>query len=181
MVYANARGIKSKIQSLKQIILSKPCHIFEITEKLLKNNGKVNIQHYKWVRFDRQNKEGVGIGFLINMSIIKSYAIQLNLNKIIEFMSIKINLTNNDQWRSMKVCVNYGKQESRSRKKESEKKINKIWTYIKSCIGSNTYVLVIGVLLKDIIKMQHLLLLNYCPCCVGKWTRVNTVTTMKNP
>ena len=31
-----------------------------------------------------------------------------------------------------------------------------------------------GVLLRDIIYMENLLLINCIPCCVGKWTRVNT-------
>ena len=47
---------------------------------------------------------------------------QPNLNKTIEFMSIKLNLTNN----------------------ESENKFNQISTYTKSCIDNNTYVLVLG-------------------------------------
>ena len=46
------------MQSLKQIILSKPCHIFTITETPLKNNEKVNMQHYKWIGLNMQNKEG---------------------------------------------------------------------------------------------------------------------------
>ena len=75
------------MQSLKQI-LSKPCHIFAITETLLKDNEKVNIQHFKWIGLNRQNKDGVGIGFLINKSIIKSCTIEPNLNKRIEFKSI---------------------------------------------------------------------------------------------
>ena len=33
IVYVNARGIKSKMQSLKRIILSKPCYIFALTYK----------------------------------------------------------------------------------------------------------------------------------------------------
>ena len=31
-----------------------------------------------------------------------------------------------------------------------------------------------GFLLRDMIKMQHLQLVNSAPCCVGKWTRVKT-------
>ena len=101
---------------------------------------------------------------------------QPNLNKTIEFMSIKLNFTNN----------------------ESENKFNQISTYTKSCIDNNTYVLVLGdfiakigkdeenivngdkiinmndVLLRDTIKLQHLRLTNCLPCCVGKWTMVNT-------
>ena len=129
-------------QSLKQI-LSKPCHIFTITEALLKDNEKVNIQHFKWIGLNRQNKDGRGIyiGFLINKSIIKSCTIEPNLNKTIEFMSIKLNLTNNE---SMMVCLYYGKEESRSTKKQSENKFNQISTYTKNCIDNNSYVLILG-------------------------------------
>ena len=90
------------MQSLKQAILSKPCHIFAIKETLLKNNEKINIQHYKWIVLNRQNKEGGGIGFLINKCIIKSCTIEQNLNKTFEFMSIKLNLTNNENLNQQK-------------------------------------------------------------------------------
>ena len=80
-------------------------------------------------------------GFLINKSIIKSCTIEPNLNKTIEFMSTKLNLANNE---SMMVCLYYGKQESRSTKKESENEFNQISTYTKNCIDSNSYVLVLG-------------------------------------
>ena len=43
-------------------------------------------------------------------------------------MSIKLNLTNNE---SMMVCLCYGKQESRSTKKEPGNKFNQILTYKK--------------------------------------------------
>ena len=138
--------------------------------------------------------EEVYIGFLINKSIIKSCTTEPNLNKTIEFMSIKLNLTNNE---SMMVCLYYGKEESRSTKKQSENKFNQISTYTKNCIDNNSYVLILGdfnakigndqegiengdriiskngFLLRDMIKMQHLQLVNSAPCCVGKWTRVN--------
>ena len=110
-------------------------------------------------------------------------------------MSLKLNLTSNE---SMMACVYYSKQESRFTKKEPENVFNQILICIKNCVDSNTYVLILGdfnakigkdkegivngdsiisrngVLLTDMIKMQHLQLLNYLPCCVGKWTRVNT-------
>ena len=80
--------------------------------------------------------EDVYIGFLINKSILKSCTIEPNLNKTIEFMSIKLNLTNNE---SMMVCLYYGKEESRSTKKQSENKFNQIY-----CIDNNSYVLILG-------------------------------------
>ena len=99
------------------------------------------------------------------------------------------------------VWIYYGKQESRSTKKESENEFNQISRCIKECIDSNTYVPVLGdcnakigkdeegivnddriisrngVLLNDMIKMQHLLLINCLSYCVGKWTRGNTCKT----
>ena len=110
-------------------------------------------------------------------------------------MSVKLNLTNKE---SMMVCLHCGKQESRSTKKDSENEFNQIPTYSRNCINSNTYVLILGdfngkigndeegivnddriisrngFLLRDMIKMQHLQLINCLTCCVGKWTRVNT-------
>ena len=83
IIYANAIVIKSKRQSLKQIILSEPCHIFAITETILKDNEKINTQHFKWIGLNRKNKDGGGIGFLINKSILKSCTIEPNSNKAI--------------------------------------------------------------------------------------------------
>ena len=112
-----------------------------MTETLFKNNKKVNIQHYKQIGLNRQNKEGGGIGFLINKSTIKSYTIETNLNKTIGFISVKLNLSNN---KPMMVCLYYGKQESRSTKKKSENEFNQISIYTKNCIDSNAYVLMLG-------------------------------------
>ena len=90
---------------------------------------------------NRKNKERGGIGFSINKFIIKSYTIEPNLNKTIEFMSIKLSLTNDE---SMMVCLYYGKQESISTKKNKKMNFDQISTYTKNCIDSNTYVLILG-------------------------------------
>ena len=98
----------------------------------------------------------------------------------------------------MIVCLYYGKQESRSTKKESENEYNQISRYTKNCIDSNSYGLILGdfntkigndqkdivngnriisrngFLLRDMIKMQHLQVINCISCCLGKWTRINT-------
>ena len=42
------------------------------------------------------------------------------------------------------VCLYYGKQESRSTKKESENEFHQISTYTENCIDSNSYVLILG-------------------------------------
>ena len=56
-------------------------------------------------------------------------------------MSIKLNLTNNE---SMMICLSYGKQDSRSTKKESENEFNRISTYTRHCIDNNSYVPILG-------------------------------------
>ena len=92
-------------------------------------------------RTQQAKQRGGRYRFSINKSIIKSCTIEPNLNKAIEFMSIKLNLTNNE---SMMVSVYYSKQESRFTKKESENEFNQILIYIKNYIDSNTYVLTFG-------------------------------------
>ena len=99
------------------------------------------MEHYKSRGLNSQNKKRRGIGFLINKFIIKSCTIEPKLNKAIEFMSARLNLTNNE---SMMVCLYYGKQESRPTKKEPENELNQISTYTKNCIDSNSYVLILS-------------------------------------
>ena len=70
-------------------------YIFAITETLLKDNEKVNIQHLSGQ--DSTGKiDGGDVAFLIKKSIIKLCTIEPNLNKTIKFVSIKLNLTNNE-------------------------------------------------------------------------------------
>ena len=90
---------------------------------------------------NRKNKERGGIGFSINKFIIKSYTIEPNLNKTIEFMSIKLSLTNDE---SMMVCLYYDKQESISTKKNQKMNFDHMSTYTKNCIDNNTHVLILG-------------------------------------
>ena len=54
---------------------------------------------------------------------------------------MKLNLTNNEL---MMICIYYGKQESRSKKKRSENEFNQISAYIKNCIDNNKYVPILG-------------------------------------
>ena len=49
--------------------MKQPCHIFALPKTCLKNNEKVNIQHYTWVELNRQNKEGGGIYRIFNKKV----------------------------------------------------------------------------------------------------------------
>ena len=63
-MYLYARGIKSKVISLKQILINNPCEIIALCETHLKQNEKVNVPGYKWIGLNRKDKDGGGIGFL---------------------------------------------------------------------------------------------------------------------
>ena len=48
IIYSNARGIKSKTKSIKEMLFETQCDIFVITETNLKNKEKVNKNGYTW-------------------------------------------------------------------------------------------------------------------------------------
>ena len=76
--------------------------------------------------------------------------------------------------------------------------VNRVPTYTKNCVDSEIHVLIFadfnaeigngkvgivngdriisrnGFILRNVAKMQHLQLINYLTCFVGKWTSVNT-------
>ena len=70
-MFSNARGIKSKLISLKQILIKNPCEIIALCETHFNQNLKVNVPGYKWIGLSRKDKDGGGIVFLINNNIVK--------------------------------------------------------------------------------------------------------------
>ena len=94
------------------------------------------MQHYNWVGLNRQNKKKGRYRILTNKSITKSCTIETKFNKTIEFMNVKLNLTNNE---SMMICLYYDKQDFRSTRKESANEFNEISTYINVLIVIHTF------------------------------------------
>ena len=92
-MYSNTRGIKSKVNSLKQILINNHCEIVALCETHLKQNKKVNVQGYKWIRLNRKDKNGGGIGFLVNYNIVKSCFVEPQINDgILQIMTIRLEL-----------------------------------------------------------------------------------------
>ena len=79
-MFSNARGIKSKLISLKQILIKNPCEIIALCETHIKQNFKVNVPGYKWIGLSRKDKDGGGIVFLINNNIVKSCFVEPQTN-----------------------------------------------------------------------------------------------------
>ena len=106
-MYSSARGIKSKVNSLKQILLNKPCEIIALCEIHLKQNEKVSIAGYKWIELNRKDKHAGEIGFLINNNIVKSCFVEPQTNEGIEIMTIRLELKQN---KTIIICIYYGKR-----------------------------------------------------------------------
>ena len=110
IIYSNARGIKSKTKSIKEILFETQCAIFAITETNLKDKEKVNINGYTWTGKNRAS-EGGGIGFLINNKIKTAITKEQQENTNTEIMWIRIQLKRK---KTLFIGLFYGKQESRN-------------------------------------------------------------------
>ena len=116
-MFSNARGIKSKLISLKQILIKNPCEIIALFETHFKQNLKVNVPGYKWIGLSRKNKDGGGIVFLINNNIVKSCFVEPQTNDRIEIMAIRPELKHN---KTIIICSYYWKQETKTTKQEAK-------------------------------------------------------------
>ena len=116
-MFSNARGIKSKLISLKQILIKNPCEIIALCETHIKQNLKVNVPGYKWIGLSRKDKDGGGIVFLINNNIVKSYFVEPQTNDRIEIMAIRPELNHN---KTIIICSYYWKQETKTTKQEAK-------------------------------------------------------------
>ena len=115
-MYSNARGIKSKVNSLKQILINNPCEIIALSETHLNQNE--NVPQYRWVGLTRKDKDGGVIGFLINNKIVKSCFVEPQTNhRILEIMTIRLELKQN---KTIIICIYYGKKETKLSKKQRE-------------------------------------------------------------
>ena len=106
-MYSNARGIKSKVNSLKQILINKSSEIIALCRTHLKQNEKVNVPGYKWIGLNRNDKDGGGIGFLINSNIVKSCFVERQTNDGIEIMTVRLELKEN---KTITIYIYYGKE-----------------------------------------------------------------------
>ena len=114
-MYSSARGIKSKVNFLKQILINSPCEIIALCERHLKQNKKISIPAYKWIGLNREDKHCGGIGFLINNNIVKSCFVEPQTNDGIEIMTNRLELKQN---KTIIICIYYGKQETKTTTKK---------------------------------------------------------------
>ena len=116
ILYSNARGIKSKMKSLKEIVYSTECDLYSVTEMNLKQNENIVVKEYKWVGKIKEERNGGGNGILITDTLINDITIEPITAKNIEVLLLKLNLNSSEY---LVIMIYYGKQESRTNKEEA--------------------------------------------------------------
>ena len=108
LFYANIRGIKGKITSLKQVFHEVKPDIGLFTETLLSENSGVNVEGYSFFGRAREKNKGGGVGILVRKDKKMQVSPHHTLRNI-EMMWVSINRINE---KPLFVGVYYGKQES---------------------------------------------------------------------
>ena len=186
-MYANVRGMKSKIVSITEILNEKNPQIFLITETLLPSNTGINIKGFTFFGRRRLTKTGGGVGILVRNDIRSNVAAHIS-ERDIEMMWISVR---RKYLPPLKIGVYYGKQESRTTKAEIEMEMQLLNEEIEE-MGKDGERLIamdgnakLGLLGEKISRNGNLLLqtfentslniINKCSeVCHGKVTRQNT-------
>ena len=185
-MYTNVRGMKSKKNSLIEILHDFDPHLFFLTETQLRSNVGMNIEGYKFYGRKREGKNGGGVGILVRNDILEKTAPHIS-NRNTEIMWVSVH---RNRSKPLFLGVYYGKQESRTNKLEIEMEMSllkeeinemKIEGDIMITMDGNAR---IGLLGEEISRNGHLILqvfhetglkvLNGSNKCKGEITRKNT-------
>lgn len=115
ILYGNARGIKSKMKSLKETVDSTEYELYAITETNFKQNENIVVEEYKRVGKITVERDGGGVGIWIKDTLINGITIEPITAKTIEILLLKINLSDNEY---LIIMIYYVKQESRKNQKQ---------------------------------------------------------------
>ena len=115
ILYSNARGIKSKMKSLKETVDSTEYELYAITETNFKQNENIVVEEYKGVGKITVERDGGGVGIWIKDTLINGITIEPITAKTIEILLLKINLSDNEY---LIIMIYYVKQESRKNQKQ---------------------------------------------------------------
>ena len=186
IMYANVRGIKSKKNSLIEILHDNDPQIFLITETHLTTNIGIQIEGYKYFGRRREGKNGGGVGILVHNDVAHKTIPHIS-SRAIELMWISVRRKTTGP---LFIGVYYGLQESRTNKNEIEIEMNLLREEIQEMKSEGEVILTMdgnakigllgetisrnGRLLLDIFQNENLNILNMSPKCEGVITRMNT-------
>ena len=185
--YANARGIKSKMDSIERILMDIEPQVVCITETHLEEKEKIKLKGYRV--FDNNNKKGKGGIIIAVKGRLKNVAIETEkITKEYQILWIRIDNKSN----KINIGTVYAPQESREKIpvfKEMYAKISERINKIKHdqeklfltrdfnakvgtvIPGNKDEVSKSGPILMSMVLEQELAILNTSPKCEGKWTR----------
>ena len=114
LLYANARGLKSKKLSLIDILGELQPEIALFTETMLKTQNEIKIEGYTFFGKSREKRACGGVGILIKNDL-KGCVIPHETNKDTELLWVSLRRKNATP---VFIGVYYGKQESRNSREE---------------------------------------------------------------
>ena len=137
--YLNIRGLKSKIESLKEIIIEEKPEVIGLVETMLDGKDKVVREGYTIYRNDRN---GDGRGVLIAIKDVLNGIMVEESNSKRKEESIRLSLTNNKT--KIRICIVYNPQENKTTKDELEEVYGKIESEIKNARKMEQHIIVMG-------------------------------------
>ena len=185
--YLNIRGLKSKVESLKEIIIEEKPEVIGLVETMLDGKDKVVMEGYTIYRNDR-NGDGGGVLIAIK-DVLKGIMVEESNSKRKE-ESIWLSLTNNKT--KIRIGIVYNPQENKTTKDELEEVYGRIESEIKNARKMEQHIIVMGdmnckigdlidgnkeeiskgekIMIK-MIKENNMIILNSLEKCRRKWTR----------
>ena len=190
IMYQNIRGIKSKWNSLKQIVEEKQPTITALVETHLEEQDNVlTIDGYDTIRRDRQYGQGGGMLIYYNKSIKNMLTVispEDSSNESVTCIKIKNSRTN------IKLGVVYMPQESETKREELKQIYDKLEQEIEISLRGDERILMIGDynarigtmipgneekvtkggrIIKHMMNKYNLYAANCSDKCSGLWTR----------
>ena len=190
-MYANIRGMKSKINGLIEILHDQNPEVFLLTETQLKADTGIQIKGYTMFSRARSNGSGGGVAILVRNDELKHVAPHIS-DRDTEIIWISVRQKNSEP---IFIGSYYGKQESRTSKDEIEREMALLQEEIMEMSNEGEIFLAMdgnaklnilgeglsrnGKLLNQVFQNTSLTLMNTTNKCKGKVTRKSTTNAQE--
>ena len=187
VMYINIRGLKSKVESLKEILLDENPEIVGLTETMLDEADVIDIEGYTVHRNDRN---GIGGGVLLAVKIDLKGLIVQECKDSEEGESLWMSMGNTKM--NLRMGIVYNPQESRTKKNKLKKVYQSMEREVKKAKEKKQSVLLMGDfnckvgdaingnkgevsnggrMLLEMMNRNNLTMANGTKTCKGLWTR----------
>ena len=141
-MYANVRGLKSKLRDTKKILFDIKPDVAAFVETNLKTKEKIAVSGYTWVGKNRQHKEGGGVAILLKT--------QLKIIALLNQITIQLQKCYGSSWNcyerqeNLFIGVLYGKQDNKHCMKELKEEYEVIEKSISNYTETNNKIILVG-------------------------------------